>query len=112
MRLSAGANDTNFREPESHQPLITEQSEPPVDDSSYRRFPNEPSISISLLYNQTNLRSPGNSPLLKVQPKPECKFKKMEFAVQILKKLFGFFSLHFKLSSKDVLSQWKIDTLI
>jgi hypothetical protein len=36
----------------------------------------------------------------------------MEFAVLILKKLFGFFVMHFKLASRDMWSQWKVDTII
>jgi hypothetical protein len=84
--------------------LITEQSEILFDEVSFsRRLPNDTEVSISQLYNQTNLRSPNNSPS-PVKSKPECKFKEMEVAVQMMTKLVSFFNFHLKMSAKDILS--------
>lgn len=64
---------------------------------------------MSQLYNQTNLRSPTSSPQ---KIKIECKFKEMEVASKIAKKLCSYFVFHLKMSSKELLSQWKVDTVI
>jgi hypothetical protein len=91
---------------------MTEQSEINNDQQTYlRNLPNEPSISISQLYNETNLRSPNPSPSPE-KINSECKFKKMEVAVRMMNKFVSFFVFHFKLAPKDLMSQWRIDTLM